>query len=105
MPSINPIPDPKQRGKAPGGLQGLVQAEKVMQIAIVLPSAAFIGWLGGSWAGSHFHQSWMGLAGFGFGSVAGMVYVIRFALAAEKKIPADDESATGDRPGGDDKQR
>ncbi|HEV2474533.1 MAG TPA: AtpZ/AtpI family protein [Chthonomonadales bacterium] len=104
MPIASPIPDPKQRGKAGGGLQGLVQAEKIMQIAIVLPSAAFLGWLGGSWADSHFHQSWMGLAGFGFGSVAGMVHVIRFALAAEKKIPAEDASARGDGPGGGDKQ-
>jgi Putative F0F1-ATPase subunit Ca2+/Mg2+ transporter len=102
MPTHSPIPDPKQRGKAPGGLQSLVQAEKMMQIALVLPSAAFIGWLGGSWADSHFHQTWIALAGFAFGSAAGMVHVIRLALAAEKKLPADDESTKRTRPGGDD---
>ncbi|MGB7548203.1 MAG: AtpZ/AtpI family protein [Terracidiphilus sp.] len=95
MPFNRPIPDSKPRSKASTGLQGLVQAEKMMQIAFVLPSAAFIGWLGGSWADNHFHQSWIALAGFAFGSVAGLVHVIRLALAAEKSSRPENKAGNG----------
>ncbi|MGA8042686.1 MAG: AtpZ/AtpI family protein [Terracidiphilus sp.] len=54
----------------------------MMQIAILLPSAAFVGWLLGSWLDLHFHQTWIGLAGIVFGGIAGMVHVIRMVLAA-----------------------
>ena len=56
-----PIPDPAPQRKDSGGLATLVQAEKLMQIAILLPSAAFIGWLLGAWADKAWHQSWLAL--------------------------------------------
>ncbi len=34
-----------------------MQAEKLIQIAMMLPSAAFIGWLIGAWADGRLHQS------------------------------------------------
>jgi len=40
-----------------------------MQIAILLPSAAFIGWLLGAWADRAWHQSWLGIAGIVFGGI------------------------------------
>ena len=49
MPYNRPIPDPKQSGKDPGLFSAWIQAEKLMQIALVLPCAAFIGWLIGAW--------------------------------------------------------
>jgi hypothetical protein len=58
-----------------------VQAEKLMQIAILLPSAAFIGWLLGAWADKAWHQSWIGLAGMVFGGLSGIVYVVRLVLS------------------------
>ncbi len=76
-----PIPDPPQRHKNSGGLDTLVQAEKLMQIAILLPSAAFIGWLLGAWADRAWHQSWLGLAGMVFGGISGLVYVVRLVMA------------------------
>ncbi|HWG19416.1 MAG TPA: AtpZ/AtpI family protein [Terracidiphilus sp.] len=84
MPFNNPIPDdrrPSQPRKDSGGLQTLVQAEKLMQIAILLPSSAFIGWLLGAWADKALHQDWIGVAGIAFGGIAGLVYVIRLVLA------------------------
>jgi hypothetical protein len=63
------------------GLDSLVQAEKLMQIAILLPSAAFIGWLLGAWADKAWHLSWMGLAGMVFGGISGLVYVVRLVIA------------------------
>jgi hypothetical protein len=76
-----PIPDPSPRRKSSSGLDTLVQAEKLMQIAILLPSAAFIGWLLGAWADKAWHQSWIGLAGMVFGGISGIVYVVRLVLS------------------------
>jgi ATP synthase protein I len=97
MPFNRPIPDPapKQKDSAPhepkpvrggpadsGGLATLVQAESLMQIAILLPSAAFIGWLLGAWADRAWHQSWLGIAGIVFGGISGLVYVVRLVIAS-----------------------
>jgi uncharacterized membrane protein YfcA len=77
-----PIPNAKPRSKAASGVSALVEAEKMMQIALLLPSAAFIGWLLGAWAGNHLHQPWMALAGIVFGGISGLVYVVRLAISA-----------------------
>jgi hypothetical protein len=83
-----PIPDrDRSKTSSPGprksssGIETLVQAEKLMQIAILLPSAAFIGWLAGAWLDGKLHQEWMGLAGMFFGGVAGLVYVVRLVMS------------------------
>ncbi len=81
MPFNRPIPDPAPRRKISSGIETLVQAEKLMQIAILLPSAAFIGWLLGAWADRAWHQSWIGIAGIVFGGISGLVYVVRLVIA------------------------
>jgi len=81
MPFNRPIPDRNPQSKTSGGIATLVQAEKLMQIAILLPSAAFIGWLAGAWLDSKLHQSWIGLAGIVFGGISGLVYVVRLVMA------------------------
>ena len=88
MPFNRPIPESKQPRKYPSALATLMEAEKMMQIAILLPSAAFIGWLIGAWADSRLHQSWIAVAGILFGGVSGLVYVIRLALTAGAKTEA-----------------
>ena len=55
-----------------------------MQIAILLPSATVIGWLGGVLADNLLHQKWIYIVGLVFGGVAGLVSVIRVAMDAEK---------------------
>jgi ATP synthase protein I len=84
MPYNNPTPEREPRKKVPGALQNLVQAEKLLQVAFVLPSATVVGWLAGAWADQHWHQSWIAIAGVIFGSISGLVYVIRMAMDAEK---------------------
>jgi F0F1-type ATP synthase assembly protein I len=84
VPFNRPIPESKPQGKVAGGIGALVQAEKAVQIALVLPSAVVICWLIGAWADHRFHQSWIGIAGVIFGSVSGLVYVIRMALTSDK---------------------
>ena len=70
------MPEPKDSG----GIRTLVQAEKLMQIAILLPSAAFVGWLFGAWADKALHTDWLSIAGVAFGGIAGIVYVVRLVL-------------------------
>jgi ATP synthase protein I len=75
-----PIPDRQPPRKTSSGIETLVQAEKLMQIAILLPSAAFVGWLLGAWADKTWHQSWLGLAGMVFGGISGLIYVVRLVI-------------------------
>ncbi|MGB6746294.1 MAG: AtpZ/AtpI family protein [Terracidiphilus sp.] len=90
MPFHNPIPGSEQRGKAASMVDAIVQAEKMIQIAFVLPCAAFIGWLGGAWLDKHLHQSWISLVGIVFGGVSGLVYVVRMAVTAAKQVDGGD---------------
>jgi uncharacterized membrane protein (DUF441 family) len=85
MPFNRPIPESKPRGQPAGGLASLIEAEKMMQIAFLLPSAAFVGWLAGAGLDSLLHQSWIAVFGIIFGGVAGLVYVSRIAMAAGLK--------------------
>jgi hypothetical protein len=78
-----PIPNRPQPSKTSSGIATLIQAEKLMQIAILLPSAAFIGWLAGAWLDGKLNQSWISLAGIVFGGVSGLVYVVRLVLATD----------------------
>jgi ATP synthase protein I len=85
--SLTPPPNPnhRPRSKTSRGVEAIVQAEKLFQIAMILPSSAFIGWLAGAWADGHLHQHWMGTAGILFGGISGLVYVVRMALASVAK--------------------
>jgi ATP synthase protein I len=105
MPFHRAIPESKPPAKAAGGFASLVEAEKLMQIAFVLPSAVVIGWLLGWWADNHFHQSWIALAGIVLGSIAGMVSAIRMAVGSmanpkKEKMSGDETEmqGPGDRP-------
>ncbi len=89
-----PIPDQKPR-KSSSGIETLVQAEKLMQIAILLPSAAFIGWLAGAWLDNRLHQSWIGIAGIVFGGISGLVYVVRLVMASGSGSGNDTKSGNG----------
>ncbi len=93
MPPQNPTPESKTRGHLREALKTYTQVEKVGQIALVLPSAVLIGWLGGTWLGNHFHQSWMALVGFLLGCIAGFSSVIRMAMGLVN-VP---EKRSGDR--------
>ena len=96
MPFNRPIPDNKPQPRNNGGIQTLIQAEKLTQIAVLLPSAAFIGWLIGAWLDSKLHQSWIGLAGIVFGGISGLVYVVRLVISTDTspKPPSNNGSPT-----------
>jgi ATP synthase protein I len=93
-PNPNPGPDPSRnlgpsRGKAAigGGLNTLVQAEKLLQIAFILPAALLIGWGGGVLLDRWLHQHWIYIVGLIFGAIAGMVELVRQALHGGGKNP------------------
>jgi ATP synthase protein I len=82
-----PIPESKSRpGFRSTGFNSLVEAERLMQIAFVMPSAVLIGWAGGWWLASVTHLKWLEIVGVLLGCAAGMMYVVKMAIAAEKKI-------------------
>ncbi len=76
-------PNPDQKPVS-GGLKGLVEAEKLVQIALVLPIAVLIGWFGGLMLDRWLHQSWISIAGLICGVIAGMLEAVRMALGAGK---------------------
>ena len=74
-----PNPDGKKRNET---LDTVVKAERLMQIAIVLPAAVLIGWGMGALLDKWLHQDWIYIVGVVLGAVAGMVEAIRQALRA-----------------------
>lgn len=75
-------------GKPKGALGDLVKAETMIQLAIALPAACVVGWLGGAWADKHFGTHWISIAGILLGAVAGFVKIIG---TATKYIKSNDE--------------
>ena len=76
-------------------LQSYVEAEKLGQIAFVLPSAVVLCGAAGYQADRLLHQKWMLVAGIVFGSISGLYYVIQTAYAAEKASRKQDAAQNG----------
>jgi F0F1-type ATP synthase assembly protein I len=68
---------------------GIAGAEKLMEIAFIMPAALGVGWLAGAGLDKLLHQHWIYIAGILFGFVAGFIEVLRSAMRysrqAEKK--------------------
>ena len=81
-------PNPKQNTpKGPSGaLGGLVKAERLMQIAFVLPTAVVVGWLVGYLLDRWLHQNWIYIPGILLGCVAGFVEVFHIVQQNEKDM-------------------
>jgi len=97
----NPIPEkkslPQSPSSSPSGNSGLfgswVQAEKLMQIALILPSAGFVCWLLGTLLDRWLHVTWIATVGAIFGIIAGLVAAVRTALVHTSR-------SNNDGPGG-----
>lgn len=109
-----PIPERKPHGKAGadeppnGGVGGgminaWVQAEKMMQIALMLPSAGFIGWLAGYGLDRWLHQTWIGMSGAIFGIIAGLVGAVRMAMVYNADPTSEKSNENGNEMGKSDK--
>jgi ATP synthase protein I len=60
-----------------------VQADNLLQIAVLLPCATFAGWGLGALVDHFLHTGWIAIAGLILGTVAGFVQVFRIVLAAK----------------------
>ena len=88
MPFNTPLPEEKKPAASRGSsaVRSFAQAERLLQIAFVLPCAMVIGW-GAGWCIDHFlHVHWATFAGLIFGIIAGMVTVIRMAMEAMNSL-------------------
>ncbi|HEY0759598.1 MAG TPA: AtpZ/AtpI family protein [Acidisarcina sp.] len=90
MPFNAPHPGQKQEGGS--GLQSLVKAEKLLQIALVMPVAVFIGWIAGVGLDRWLHRSWIYIPGLILGCIAGLVEAVRQAVSSDKALdrPSDE---------------
>ena len=95
MPFHRPLPDSESRSRFSSGVSAIVEAEKLLQLALMLPCAAVIGWFIGAWADKHFHQTWISVAGIVFGAISGLVYVIQMAIKTERNTRNGNGAATG----------
>ena len=76
-------PSPNQKPEQ-GIRKSVVQSERLLQIALVLPIAVLIGWFFGALLDRWLHQTWITIVGIILGMIAGMLEAVRMALAAGK---------------------
>ncbi len=74
----------KPAARGAGAVDSIVRAERMMQIAFILPAAVLVGWLGGVALDKWLHQHWIYLAGIILGCVAGFIEIFRLVLGPEK---------------------
>src|SRR5579871_3173449 len=98
MPYTPRIPEPNRPPKRPSALASLAEAEKMIQVSILLPASAFVGWLIGAWLDKECHQTWISLVGILFGGVSGIVYVVRMVVTAGAKSGASSRSDSDVQP-------
>jgi F0F1-type ATP synthase assembly protein I len=78
----NPNDDQPKKG---GAMHGMVQAESMVQLALVIPIGCCLGWFGGAALDKHFGTSWIAIVGFLLGATGGFIQIIRFATAPPRK--------------------
>ena len=84
-------PDSEQKPRKPSRTVGaLVHAERLTQIAFILPAAVFVGWIAGAALDKWLHQQWIYLVGLVLGVVAGFVQVLRLISNEGKEIDKGD---------------
>jgi ATP synthase protein I len=81
MPADANSPPPKRNPL----VDGVVKAERLLQIALILPLSVLVGWLIGAGLDKWLHQHWIYIAGIIFGSVAGFWEVFRVVQNNEKQ--------------------
>jgi hypothetical protein len=88
-------PGGKKRVGLTSGISGLIEAEKLMQVAFVMPASVLVGWGAGWWLAGLLHQRWIETAGVILGCVSALFYVIQMAILAEKNTSMGDEGSGG----------
>ncbi len=84
--------NPGQNRRRSGVVDGLVRAERLLQIAFILPSAVLVGWLIGAGLDRWLHQNWIYLPGLILGAIAGFIEVFRLVLSNERAMEKEDQA-------------
>jgi ATP synthase protein I len=66
-------------------LSALVRVERLIQLALLLPAATFVGWAIGYGLDQWLHQHWIYLAGLIVGAFSGFVQVFRVVSQLNKE--------------------
>jgi ATP synthase protein I len=82
MTEPNSKPGGKKRSET---MDTIIKAERLTQIAVILPAALLIGWGAGALLDKWLHQTWIYIVGVVFGAIAGMVEAVRQALRASRE--------------------
>ena len=69
--------DPDRKTFASNARDTLIKADHMLQIAFMLPAAAFVGWAGGALLDMWLHQHWIYIPGMMLGIAAGFVQIFR----------------------------
>ena len=85
MPEERPNPDEKKpsEGDSPQrseSMKLIIRAEKLTQIAFVMPAAVLIGWGLGALLDKWLHTGWIYIVGLVVGAAAGLFEAVRQAL-------------------------
>ena len=67
----------------------------MIQVAVLLPSSAFVGWIFGALLDKLFHQTWISLVGILFGGISGIVYVVRMVIESGRKPSRNSDPKSG----------
>ncbi len=86
MASHNPPPKKQGTKSDDGGMATFLRAEKLTQIAFILPVAVFVGWALGAMLDKWLHQNWIYLVGIILGSVAGFIQIFRLVASTGKDV-------------------
>lgn len=102
--------DWKEDGKQTGRevTRAIIQTDRMLQIALILPAAVFVGWLIGMGLDEWLHTQWIYIVGIFVGFGAGIMQILRMLREMEQKMDgkrgvqraagdgAGDESGGGD---------
>lgn len=80
----------EKRGKPSPLVDGLVRAERLFQIALILPLSVVVGWAIGAGLDKWLHQQWIYLVGVVLGCVAGFIEVFRVVQKNEESSEKDE---------------
>src|ERR1700752_882520 len=69
-----------------GAMKSLVQVEKLMQLALMLPVATVVGWLIGAGLDKWLHQHWIYIPGLILGAAAGFVEMFSVIMVQRQEL-------------------
>ena len=91
MPDRSSSPNPNDPPRS-SVTSTVIRAERLTQIAVILPAAVLVGWLAGAALDKWLHQHWIYLAGIVLGCVAGFIQIVRLVLGQEKALERSEKS-------------